>query len=356
MTRLRLAFGVLAVGLLAGMALELFWDPAALRTGPDGKPLIEPIPVARVAAILAKAVGIGKAEDTRPNDSFVVLQVRMPRMLTAILVGGALALCGAVMQSVFQNPMADPSLLGVANGGALGAVLAMGTGYGGYLFLKVPVMVWFALGGGLAAAAAVYLVAVGIGRLNRLTLILSGIAIGFLLSSATMLVLVMGEEWDLHKGLFWLMGSVEAANWSQLRFAGPVVLVGGGLLMLFHRELDILMLGDHGAASLGVAVGSMRFFLLALAAVVTAMAVSISGVIAFVGLVVPHVLRLAVGPLSRWLLPASFLGGAVFILFADTISRSIDTPTPIQLGIISSFLGVPLLLFLLARHARGANS
>lgn len=341
MNRHRTAALFVGLGLLvlAGVALELFYDRWW------------PIPVRQVIAILLEPLGLEAAAHGPDADQmrFIVLDVRVPRLLLAILVGGGLALCGAVMQAIFHNPLADPSLLGVANGGALGAVIAIQTGLAGAMFLSIPLC---ALAGGLAAALAVYLVAMTIGRLGPITLILGGVAMGFLFSSATMLVLILGDEWELKTALVWLAGSIKDRSWDYVALAGPVIAAGSVALVLFSRELDILAMGEHAAAGLGVSVGRMRLVLLALASVVTAVAVACSGVIAFVGLVVPHLLRLVVGPLSRRLLPASFLGGAVFILLADSLARNIHTRVQIQLGILSSLVGVPVLLMLLRRQTR----
>ena len=355
MSRTRAAVLVLSVLVLAGAAVELCYGAKA-------------IPVGRVVSVLADAVWpdsettdalsaeqapVSPAEAELALDRMIVLNVRMPRLLLAILVGGALALAGAVMQAVFHNPMADPYLLGVANGGALGAVIAINTGLAATTFLALPIA---ALLGGLAAALAVYLIAMSIGRLSPLTLILSGLALGFLLSSATLLVLVLSNQWNLHEGLFWIMGSLKNRTWEHVAIAGPVVVLGSSVLLAFGRELDILMMGDHGAAALGVSVGRMRLVLLALAAVVTAVSVSAAGVIGFVGLMVPHLMRLIVGPLSRRLLPVSFLAGAAFLLLADLLARAVTETLglhmELQLGIISSFLGVPVFLYLLRRSTQ----
>jgi len=340
----RVAWPILIVLVVIGAALEL-------GTG------AKQIPPGRVARILLGQVGPDAGETAGDPgaslDRMIVLDVRLPRLLLALLVGGALALAGAVLQAVFHNPMADPYLLGVANGGALGAVIAIHTGLAATVFLALPVA---ALIGGLCAAVAVYLVAMTIGRLNPLTMILSGLAVGFLLASATMLVLVLSNRWNLHEGLFWLMGSLKNRTWEHVRLAAPVVLTGSALLLMFSRELDVLMLGDHGAAALGVSVGRMRMVLLCVAAIITAVSVAAAGVVGFVGLMVPHLMRVVVGPLSRRLLPMSFVGGAVFILFADLVAqaltRGLGLHMELQLGIMSSFLGVPVFLYLLRRHSQ----
>ena len=355
MSRTRAALAVLTLLVLAGATMELCYGA-------------KPIPVGRVVFVLADALWPGGQPSAPPGadphpvspaaaelalDRMIVLNVRVPRLLLAILVGGALALAGAVLQAVFHNPMADPYLLGVANGGALGAVIAIHTGLAASVFLAMPIA---ALAGGLIAAVGVYLVAMSMGRLSPLTLILSGLALGFLLSSATLLVLVLSNQWDLHEGLFWIMGSLKNRTWEHVAIAGPAVVIGSAVLLVFSRELDILMMGDHGAASLGVSVGRMRLVLLGLAALVTAVAVAAAGVIGFVGLMVPHLMRLVVGPVSRRLLPVSFLGGAAFLLLADllaqALTRTLDLHMELPLGILSSFLGVPVFLYLLRRSAQ----
>ena len=279
--------------------------------------------------------------------STIVVAIRLPRVVMAALVGGALALGGAVMQGVFRNPLADPGLLGISAGAGFAAVLAIGlhVGAGGLWTLQL-----FAFLGALVAAAAVYLLSVRHGRTPVLTLVLAGVAVSALFAAGTTLLLTLGAFSDDVRGMLqWLYGSLDGALWRQDAALAPIVAVGGGLMLLFARELNLLSAGEEGAAALGVPVELARRLLLGLVALVTGAAVAAAGPVAFVGLIVPHLLRLVVGADHRALLPASLVGGAAFLVLADLLARVVAAPAEINLGVVTAIVGVPFFLYLLRR-------
>ncbi len=302
------------------------------------------VPLGQVVAVLA---GRPAAAATRA----IVLAIRMPRVVMAALTGGGLALSGAVMQGVFRNPLADPGLLGISAGAGFAAVLgiALGVGHTGLWTLQACTFA-----GALAGAALVYVLAVQHGRTPVLTLVLAGVAVSALFAAGTTLLLTLGPfAADVQAMLQWLYGSLDGALWRQDAALLPFVLVGGGLMVLFARELNLLATEEEGAASLGVPVERMRRVLLGLVALVTGAAVAAAGPIAFVGLMVPHMMRLLVGADHRILLPASLVGGGAFLVLADLAARTVAAPAELNLGVVTALLGVPFFLYLLRRAVRG---
>jgi iron complex transport system permease protein len=303
-------------------------------------------PVSVPAVVVSKAVagalpGVSTAVP-KPARTIVV-QVRLPRVALAAIVGFALAAAGTVMQGFFRNPLADPSIVGVSSGAAVGAVAAIvapaslpfGVGVRGAAFV-----------GAVATAFAVYLIATDGGRTPVATLLLAGVAVQtFLGAVVSYLLLHAGESMD--RVVFWLMGHFADATWDDVVLAVPAVPLVC-LLLPFARDLNVLLLGEQDAHSLGIEVERVKRLLLAVAALVTGAAVAVSGVIGFVGLVVPHVLRLLVGPDHRVLLPTSALAGASFLVAADTIARA--GPAEVPVGIVTAALGAPFFLYLLRRR------
>ena len=281
----------------------------------------------------------------------IVLAIRLPRVVLAALVGSGLALSGAVLQGVFRNPLADPGLIGVSAGGGFGAVLAIALGISARGLWTLPL---WALVGALLASALVYLLATRYGRTPVLTLILAGVAISALFGAGTTLLLTLSASTtDLQAMLGWLYGSLDGALWRQNAVLAGFVLAGGAAMALFARDLNLLAMGEDGAAALGVPVETARRVLLCLAALVTGAAVAASGMIAFVGLIVPHILRRLVGADHRALLPASLVGGAAFVVLADLLARLVARPAEINLGVVTAVLGVPFFLYLLRRAKEG---
>jgi iron complex transport system permease protein len=315
--------GVLAAAVLLGAAV----GPVA-------------IPPAAVGAVVLEALGLPGA-DPVPTHRTILMVVRLPRVALGAVVGFALAAAGTVMQGFFRNPMADPSIVGVSSGAAVGAVAVIVLGGGG---VGVPLA---AFAGALLAAFGVYLLAAHGGRVPVSTLLLTGVAVQTLLGAVVSLLLVVSADSDLREAVFWLMGHLHDSTWGEVAIAGPVAVLGFLVLYAYARELNVLLLGETDATALGVNVATTRRILLAVASVVTGVAVAVAGVIGFVGLIVPHAMRLLVGPDHRVLLPASALAGAAFLVAADTAARAALGGAELPVGIVTAFLGVPFFLYLL---------
>jgi iron complex transport system permease protein len=305
----------------------------------------------KLVSILGSLLGLHGGVPFRPWESTIVLDVRLPRVVTGAFVGAGLALSGAALQSLFRNPLADPGVVGVSSGASLGAVTAMHLGLAAARFWAIPA---FAIAFAAGTAFAVYAVASRSGRLPVGTLLLSGIALGSLASALTSLVLSLSlEEYEQGRQAFrWLMGGLEARTWSDVMLVAPTTLAGGAVILASARELDALLLGETQATSLGVDVPTVRKRLIFATSVVIGGAVAVSGVIAFVGLVIPHVLRLLVGPAHGVLLPVSVLFGAAFVVAADLLCRTIVAPQEVRLGVMTASLGAPFFLFLLLSRRR----
>ncbi len=273
----------------------------------------------------------------------ILWEIRFPRLLVAILIGAALAASGVVMQAYFRNNLASPGLLGVSSGGSAGAVVAIGAGWSTISFYILPLT---AVLGALAATLAV----VGLARRGASTerLLLAGIALNALLGAVTSYVLsnfTLTYERNAQI-IFWLLGGLEDRNWDHVWMASPVIILAA-LLWPLGRSMDLLSLGATEAQSLGVDVRRLRRRMLALATVMTALAVAVAGTVGFVGLVVPHIFRLMVGPEHRRLVPLALIGGATFVLFCDVVGRSVGG---LRLGVVTAFLGGPFFLWMLWRR------
>jgi iron complex transport system permease protein len=274
----------------------------------------------------------------------VLWNIRLPRMLVAMLVGAALAASGLVMQAYFRNSLASPGLLGVTSGGAAGAVVMIGLGWASASIFVLPVA---AILGALIATGAVVLLARRGASTERL--LLAGVALNALLGAVTSYVLsnfTLTYERNA-KILFWLLGGLEDRTWEHVLMAAPIV-IAAALLWPLGRPMDLLSLGASEAQSLGVDVKRLRRSLLALSTVLTALATSVAGTVGFVGLIVPHLLRLIVGPEHKRLVPLTLIGGAAFVLACDLIGRSVGG---LRVGIVTSLIGGPFFLWLLRRQA-----
>jgi iron complex transport system permease protein len=329
--RRRAAFAVLGVTLPAALVL-------ATATGAIW------LPVEDLLASVAAAAGIRQTSPLSAAGETILWTVRLPRVLLAALVGGGLAVVGATLQSVFRNPMADAGLLGVGSGAAMGAVLAVRLGWAADLFLALPLS---AFAGAMGAALAVYALSHAGGRGSVHGLLLTGLAVSAVASAGTSVLLVATEEFRVKTVLFWLAGGLEGRGWTHLQAGGSLVLVGVALLGALARPLDLLSLGEEEAGALGLPVHATRLGLLALAALVAGAATSVAGSVPFVGLMAPHALRRLVGPLSRHLLPASFLAGALLVVLADVASRTLSASMDLPLGSLTAFVGAPYFLFAL---------
>ena len=302
-----------------------------------------PLSPAEVARLLLAGPSAGS------DATLVVWSLRLPRVLAGLLVGAALSAAGAAFQAMFRNPLVSPDILGVSSGAGLGAALAI---LAGFSLLRVQALAFL---GGLVAVGVVYQVA---GRVRRhdpvLVLVLAGVAVGTLFSAGTSLVKVLADpSVQLPAITFWLLGGLQAVTSGDLVRAAPLVAVGLVPMLLLRWRVNLLTLADEEAAALGVDVPRLRFVLIVSATLMTAAAVSIAGVVGWVGLLVPHAARLLVGPEFSRLLPASLLLGAAFVVAADTLART-AVGIELPLGVLTAFVGAPVFLWLLARTGRTA--
>jgi iron complex transport system permease protein len=285
-------------------------------------------------------VTTGPVQGDLPNAIF--WQIRLPRVLVACLVGAELAVAGVILQDLFLNPLTDPYVTGVSSGAALGATIGI------VLHMSnLPWMTVLALVGGFATLGIVWMAARRRGRIDIFVLLLAGVTISYL-ASALVTVLMIRANQDMYAIVYWLMGSFSGRGWPDVEIA--LVAVPFMIAPLFFaREMDILLQGEKRALELGVEVERTKRMLLVTAGVLTAIAVSVSGIIGFVGLVVPHIVRLLVGPGHRSLLPVSLLLGASMMGIADLLSRTVIAPNEIPVGVVTTFVGAPLFVYLLRR-------
>ena len=324
--------------LLPGLAIVLvLLMLVSLGTGP-----VDVAP-SRVASLLWSA----DAEEMATAEAVIVRSIRSPRVLLAVFVGALLALGGAVMQGFFQNPMADPYIIGVSSGAALGATLALALSID-FWFLGLHSVSVFAFAGALAVTFLVYAISLRGGRVPVTVLLLTGVAVGSLAAALTSFVMITSHE-SLHRILFWLMGSLSSRRWEHVQMIWPYAVIGIIVLQFYAKDLNMLLQGEESARYLGVDVERVKVVLLLIVALLTAAAVAVSGIIGFVGLVVPHIMRLIVGPDHRKLFPASILGGAILLVGADILARILIAPGEIPIGVITSVIGCPFFLFLLSR-------
>jgi iron complex transport system permease protein len=305
-----------------------------------------------VARLLLRGLGLSVGMELDQRDFVIVNAIRLPRILIGALVGAALACAGATMQGVFRNALADPGLLGTTAGGGFAAVFVITTGIASSFLLILPTAAFV---GALSASLIVYSLSMMRGRADVPTLILAGLAISALFSALTTLLLIGTKDYNaVQAALSWLFGGLQGRGWDHLRAVVIPVIAPILFAFAYGRDLNILLSGEEAAQSLGVNVARTRFILLALTALMTGAAVSVAGGVGFVGLIVPHMLRLVVGPDHRVLLPASALGGAVFLVVVDMAARLVIQPVELQVGVLTSLLGAPFFLFLLWRTRQTA--
>ncbi|NLG26107.1 MAG: iron ABC transporter permease [Clostridiales bacterium] len=278
--------------------------------------------------------------------ALILFKVRLPRILMAFCAGAALSIAGVGVQGVFQNPMADPYLLGVSSGAALGAALAIvlnwQAGPLGYAAVSFG-----AFAGGTAALFLV--LALSGNRPSSVKLLLAGVAVSAFLSALLSALLSLHRE-SMETVYLWMMGSFTGASWSKVAVIAPIALVGALGLRAFARDLNAMLLGEADARSLGISVPVVRMAVIVLSTAVTATAVSMCGIVGFVGLMVPHAARMLVGPDHRGLMPVALLGGGLFMLIVDTLARTVAMPLEIPVGILTSLMGGPFFLMLLRRQ------
>ena len=274
----------------------------------------------------------------------ILWQIRFPRVILGLLVGLMLATSGTILQGILRNPLADPYILGVSAGAGVGAAIAVVSG------LWSPVSGLFAFLGALLAVFIVYRIAYVGGKTSPETLILSGVAVSAFAAALLSLIIILSGQ--LQSIYFWLLGGLSSATWDSVLSVIPYAVVGLIIVSFFSRDLNILLLGEESALSLGIEVEWVRKLLLAVASLMTAAAVSVSGLIGFVGLIVPHFVRLIVGPNHKILLPVSAISGAILLIACDILARMVLAPTEIPIGIITGMLGSPFFLYLLRRRRK----
>jgi iron complex transport system permease protein len=298
-----------------------------------------------VEVLLSKVPFVHLAPTWQKGADIIVFEIRLPRIILAGLVGAALGTAGATYQGLFRNPLADPYLIGVAQGASLGAVAGFLLPISG-TFLGMGVVPMFAFIGALGSMAVVYALARQGKSLPVATLVLAGVAISsLLLSIVSYLIISSGDK--MHSIMFWLMGSFSLSQWSDVRLVLPYMVIGIGTVLLFARPLNIMQLDEEQAQQLGVNVERLKLVLLGAATLITAAAVSFVGTIGFVGIIVPHAVRLIWGADYRFLLPLCVLSSAIFLILADLIARTVLAPTEIPVGVVTALVGAPFFLYLL---------
>lgn len=308
------------------------------------------VPVSDVLAVLWGHV----SGDTKNLDALtdqIVWDFRVPRVLVAALAGAGLSVAGVCLQSLVRNPLADPYLLGVSSGASLGAVIALTAASAAAAGFGVASA---AFAGAMLNLMIVFTLAQRGGRLTASRLVLAGVAVGYIGTAATSFVQLQANPNELRGIMFWLLGSVAGASWSDLQIPALAIGISTAWLLTQGRAMNALTVGDDTAAGLGVDVHRLRIVLLVIASLLTASVVVVAGGIGFVGLMVPHAVRLVVGPDHRKLLPASLLTGAVFLVLVDLVSRIVDKPNELPIGIFTAAIGAPFFLVLLRRHGRAA--
>ncbi len=309
------------------------------------------VPLLTTFSILADRLPFVHISPTWPSAmATVVLEIRLPRVLLAGLVGAALATAGATYQGLFRNPLADPYLIGVAQGASLGAVVGflLPAAWNVAGFGIIPLL---AFAGALLATFTVYMLARVGKALPVTTLILSGVALSALLGSiVSYLIITSGDA--MHGIIFWLMGSFSLSQWSEVGAVLPYIAVGTGVIIVFARLLNVMQLDEEQAQQLGVNVERLKLVLLAAATLITAASVSFVGTIGFVGIIIPHAVRIIWGADHRFLLPLSVLTGAIFMVLADLAARTLLSPTEIPIGVITAICGAPFFLYLLRRRKK----
>lgn len=309
------------------------------------------IPFDMIFKILFNAIpGVGQYFDVSILESTLILMVRLPRIVCAGLVGAALAASGTVYQGLFRNPMADPYTIGASAGAALGATASIVLG------ISIPIigissLPFFAFIGCLVTVLFVYTISKVGTKVPVQTLLLSGIAVSIFLSAIVSYLQTISPD-KLHQSQFWLMGSFSYTEWGEVWTAIPFILLGTIAICLFTRDLNLLALGEDEARHLGVDLEKVKKVLLVASAFVTAAAVSISGLIAFIGLIIPHLTRLMIGPDHRVLLPASILMGASFLIVCDSAARIVVSPAELPVGVITALCGGPFFLYLMRRKKK----
>ena len=292
--------------------------------------------------IIKNYVDIGHIKSSHET---IIWSIRLPRILLGVLVGASLSMAGAAFQGMFKNPMADPYVMGISSGAALGATIGIVFQVNINFFNMSSISI-FAFIGAIIAVLLVYNIARVKNKIPITTLLLSGIAVGQFLTAIMSVLMVLYSK-DMSKIIYWTMGGLAGKGWEPLMGISIPTILSMGLMLLFARDLNIMLTGEESAQSLGVDVEKTKVYILILGTFMTSMVVSVSGIIGFVGLIIPHMVRIIIGPDHRILLPASALAGGIFIIITDTIARTIISPIEIPVGIITALFGGPFFIYLL---------
>ncbi|MET2011369.1 iron ABC transporter permease [Microbacterium chocolatum] len=339
-TRIAVTAGALGTALVAVSVVSLGLGQYALAP-------------TEVLGVLLQAGGIDTAwAPDAPTAAGVVLDIRLPRIALGILVGAALAVSGVLMQAIFGNPLADAAVVGVSSGAALGAAASLTFGLTLFGLWTTP---GFAFVGGLVAVFSVYLVSRSGGRTEVVTLLLTGIAVNAIAGAGLAFLTFAGTTSTREQIVFWQLGSLNGALWQNIALVAPLVLVGVAASVLVAKRLDLFALGERTARHLGLRVEALRILVIVLVALLVCAAVAFAGIIAFVGLVIPHLMRMAIGPAHLPLVITSALGGATLIAVADLIARTAVPLADLPIGMITSLVGGPFFLWLLVRTRRRAG-
>lgn len=306
-----------------------------------------------IKIILSKIPLINMFIDEEPikyTHKIIVLNIRMPRIILASFVGCGLSIVGATFQSLFRNPMADPYVIGISSGAAFGATLAMVLGLESYV-LGVGIVSSFAFIFSLITAFFVYNISRVGNRVPTNNILLSGIAVSLFMSSFVSIMMIFNKD-KLEKIVFWTMGSFSAASWQQVMLIIPVVIIGTIIIIVNSRKLNIISLGEESAETLGVDIEGIKKLMIIVSSMIIGTSVAFTGIIGFVGLIVPHIVRSFVGGDNKKVLILASLTGAIFLVLCDTIARSIVPPTEIPIGAITAFFGTPFFIYLLRKNNR----
>jgi iron complex transport system permease protein len=323
---------VLSIGIILSIVLVVV-ALASLSMGPAK---------VSMGMILAWCAGTQSVDRTA---SMILTKIRLPRILLAGLVGFTLSLGGVVFQALLRNPLAEPFILGISSGAAIGAIGGIMLGLG--FTVGVPLLSFI-------SALATILLVMGIssrhGGLESSTLLLTGVIVNAFFTAIIMFFIATVSDSRLHSMLFWLYGDLSQSKYIQLSISLPLVLIVSGLIYLFSRHLNLMVGGEESALQMGVEVEMVKWISFIGISLITGVVVSFSGIIGFVGLIVPHLMRMILGPDHRLLIPASALGGAVFLVAADTVARTIISPSELPVGVITAFLGAPFFIYLLRKR------
>ena len=327
---------LLLIYLLSFLILSILISSISLSTG------VFRIPLSDVFSIIFSSSHSGTVSES------IIYDIRLPRILLSFFVGVALSISGAVMQGLFRNPLADPSILGVSAGSALGAVIPISFAIHSIHLLVVPS---FSFLGGLLASIVVYLIFVSTGRKSTSVLLLGGIAIGTFLNALITLSVYLSDNPSQMRAIFyWLIGGFESTRWEHLYVTIPIIIISLLFLIYKSKEINLIMIGDDYASSLGINVNKTLLSCLVFTSLATSAAVSVSGILAFVGLVVPHIVRLLIGNDNRLVIPLSAFLGGFFVVSMDFIARVIFASVDIRVGVLMSLIGGPFFIFLIFKN------